>query len=224
MTKKTRILLVDDDPAFHAFLVGLLQDPRIELVWADNGTEALKRIRTTPFDLHIVDYQLPDMLGTEILKKIQDDVTPTVMFTGYGSIDLAVDAMKKGAVDFFTKPLTEPAAFVRFLNRTLSIQPPLPLPATGGTPPAQATHDAPPHDPDALLAICARLDPPAELSRREAEILAALLEGKSNKEIASRLFISEQTVKNHLSSIYRKCRVEGRGQLFHHIMRAQLSS
>jgi FixJ family two-component response regulator len=227
-----RILLIDDDATFHGFLCSLFEADRVELEWRPNGRDGLAAFSPGRFDLVILDYQLPDMLGTEILDnlRVRDAKTPVVMFTGYATVEVAVEAMKRGAVDFFTKPLTDPASFIRFLNRTLRLELPLPLPSAMGPTAGEASlsgRAAPPSlsaekhsnvDATQIRDLCARLDPPVMLSRRECEVVAALLRGEANKEIATRLFISERTVKNHLTHIYGKFGVETRAHLFNLIL------
>jgi FixJ family two-component response regulator len=278
---QTRILLIDDDAAFHRFLCSLLEADRVDLEWRANGRDGLAAFQPRCFDLVVVDYQLPDMLGTEILDNLhlRDARTPVVMFTGYGTVDVAVEAMKRGAVDFFTKPLADPASFIRFLNRTLRLELPLPLPPDALSPSAgdvpgagqgapgagqgvpgvgsggsagirgAAAHGTPdggggfaagagsaaalgaggraagagaekhPNVEAAQIRdLCARLEPPVTLSNRECEVVAALLRGEANKEIAKRLFISDRTVKNHLTHIYGKFGVETRAHLFNLIL------
>ena len=111
---------------------GLLDGGEAELVSAMNGSDGLQALKQSVFDLVLVDYQLPDMLGLEILEWMRDNCpeTPKVFVTGFGTIEVAVKAMKLGAADLFIKPIAEPPAFVRFLNRTLALDPPLGLPPT----------------------------------------------------------------------------------------------
>ena len=237
---KPRILLIDDDAAFHRFLGSLLEAHRVDLEWRPNGRDGLAAFQPRRFDLVVVDYQLPDMLGTEILDNLhlRDARTPVVMFTGYATVDVAVEAMKRGAVDFFTKPLADPASFIRFLNRTLRLEPPLPLPLAALSPSAGDVSGAgqgapgkghgesggagegnhPNVEAAQIRDLCARLEPPVTLSNRECEVVAALLRGEANKEIAKRLFISDRTVKNHLTHIYGKFGVETRAHLFNLIL------
>lgn len=234
-TDKPRIILIDDEPMFHEFLRELFEGHEVEFTSCTTGGDGLHELKTRVFDLVLVDYQLTDMLGTEILdwmRKREMD-TPCVLVTGFATVEVAVEAMKLGASDVFTKPLTDPPAFIRFLNRTVSFSPPLPLPRTQSAPP-QAVPSAPmgasateaprsgelPASPRQIQALCQRLDPPVFLSAREREVLPELLKGLSNKEIASELFISERTVKNHISHIYRKFAVESRAQLFNMILGA----
>ena len=227
----TRILLIDDDVSFHRFLSGLLDGGEVELVSAMNGSDGLHALKESVFDLVLVDYQLPDMLGLEILEWMRDRriETPKVFVTGFGTIEVAVKAMKLGAVDLFTKPLGDPPAFVRFLNRILALDPPLGQPDVAPGEREEPADEGVPTDSEAqapdltdlsrVRDLCASHDPPVALSRRECEILAQILRGLSNKEIAATLYISDRTVKNHITHIFRKFDVESRPQLFNKIMR-----
>lgn len=223
-----RLLLIDDDLSFHSFLGDLLGRGRAEVVACASGAEGLRRLHETDFDLVLVDYQLPDMLGLEILETMQREhyPAPRVLVTGYATVDVAVRAMKLGAADLFTKPLSDPAALVRFLNRTLALDPLLPLPldaAPAVAAPAAPEPAADAGDADAAVAeeeeptdverLCARVATAASLSEREAEVLEGLLGGLANKEIAARLHISDRTVKSHITHLFRKFGVESRSQL-----------
>lgn len=225
-----RLLLIDDDLSFHSFLADLLGRGRAQVVACVSGAEGLRLLRESAFDLVLVDYQLPDMLGLEILEAMQREhyPAPRVLVTGYATVEVAVRAMKLGAADLFTKPLSDPAAFVRFLNRTLALDPLLPLPL-GAAPavaaPAEPDPDdepgdeSPPAAPEApetmdVERLCARVATAASLSEREAEVLEGLLGGLANKEIAARLHISDRTVKSHVTQLFRKFGVESRSQLF----------
>lgn len=223
MAKKQskHIILIDDDPTFHSFLQGLLDHESLELRHCATGAGGLKTLRNHTFDLLLVDYQLPDMLGLEILEWLneQDIDTPRVMITGFATVPLAVKAMKLGAVDVICKPLEETDKFVRFINRTLALDPSLPLAQTQSS----DTDTPPPSVSEALAGetrdmarMAAETCP--ELTRRETEVLEKIISGLSNKEIGNVLHICERTVKNHTSSIYRKFGVDSRPKLFLKIM------
>lgn len=223
LLSKPRILVIDDEEYFRVFLSNLFEKDQVDIVACVYGRQAMELLEKESFDLIVVDYQLPDLLGVEILDWLQERnvTTPRIMVTAYGSIDVAVRALKSGAVDFFTKPLTDPHAFVRFLNRTLSLNEPTRSHAATGEAPSPAAAAEPKSveiDSTKVRELCARFNPPITLSRREYEVIAALLRGLSNKEIGSALYISERTVKNHLTNVYRKFDVDGRSQLFNRIL------
>ncbi|WP_458525666.1 sigma-54-dependent transcriptional regulator [Onishia taeanensis] len=107
MTKDTlpRILLVEDSPSTALVYQGYLgHDYQVRVV--HSGGEALEALREHHFALLLLDVRLPDMSGLEILDQVrdQDASTPIIMMTAHGSVDVAVEAMQRGASDFLTKP------------------------------------------------------------------------------------------------------------------------
>ncbi|MBI4249276.1 MAG: response regulator [Elusimicrobia bacterium] len=101
-----KILVVDDEQGIREFLSFELSQQGYEVFTASNGAEALERIRTEKFSLIISDIRMPMLGGLEALeaiKRIEPDVE-VIMMTGYGTIETAVEAMKKGAYDFILKP------------------------------------------------------------------------------------------------------------------------
>ncbi|GBD94839.1 transcriptional regulatory protein ZraR [bacterium BMS3Abin05] len=105
---KQKILIVDDEPLMQEFLLEALErrNPyKVEL--AENGKEALKKIKEKPYQLVISDIRMPDVSGMELLKEAKtiDPGIGIILITAYGTVQLAVQAMKHGAFDFITKPL-----------------------------------------------------------------------------------------------------------------------
>jgi len=101
-----KILIVDDEPFNLDLLEQELSDLSYAVVRAETGTAALTQIDKVAPDLVLLDYLMPGMNGIEVLqtiRKTQNDL-PIVMITAYGTIDLAVEAIKAGADDFITKP------------------------------------------------------------------------------------------------------------------------
>jgi len=100
-----RVLLVEDSPSTAMAYQGYLaQEYRVRV--AHSGVEALTALQEHHFALLLVDVRLPDMSGLEILDQVreQDASTPIIMMTAHGSVDVAVEAMQRGASDFLTKP------------------------------------------------------------------------------------------------------------------------
>jgi len=101
-----RLLLVEDDPPLARVYQEYLRSEPYEVVHAETGKEALTALADGSFDALVLDVQLPDMSGLEILKKVsqENSRTAVVVITAHGSINMAVDAMREGAADFLMKP------------------------------------------------------------------------------------------------------------------------
>src|SRR3990167_3938788 len=105
--QKPRILLVDDDKNTANGLTKILLQDGYDASCAFTGTEALNLIETEHFNIIITDMKLPDISGLSIIekaKKRDNDIT-VVMITAFSSVQNAIDAMKKGADDYLTKPV-----------------------------------------------------------------------------------------------------------------------
>ena len=104
--KKKNVLIVDDDPDVLAMLEGLLKKLEYNPYVAANGEEAVRVIDNNKIDVVVSDLVMPEMNGMELLKRVKSrkgDI-PFVMITGHPSIETAVEAIKKGAYDYLTKP------------------------------------------------------------------------------------------------------------------------
>ncbi|MFH0843855.1 MAG: sigma-54 dependent transcriptional regulator [Pseudomonadota bacterium] len=100
------ILIVDDEKNYLVVLEALLSPEGYEIITAENATDALRLIRESDVDLVITDMKMPGLSGMELLeesKRIKSDL-PIIMMTAYGTIEMAVEAMKKRAYDYITKP------------------------------------------------------------------------------------------------------------------------
>jgi DNA-binding NtrC family response regulator len=104
--KKKNVLIVDDDPDVLTMLEGLLKKLEYNPFVASNGEEAVRIIDSNKIDVVVSDLVMPEMNGMELLKRVKSrkgDI-PFVMITGHPSIETAVEAIKKGAYDYLTKP------------------------------------------------------------------------------------------------------------------------
>jgi len=106
VTKKMHIMIVDDEKIVRESLYYWFQKSGHTAETAASGFEALEKLEKVPFDLLFVDIKMPGMDGIELLERVKTDFPDTivVIITAYGSIDSAVDAMKKGAHDYLLKP------------------------------------------------------------------------------------------------------------------------
>lgn len=106
MTKKPRILVVDDETAMRESLKDWLQEDGYEVGLAESGEAALNRARESHWDIILLDLKMPGMDGLESLKHLKE-VAPEaeiLMMTAYATVDTAVQAMKQGAFDYLVKP------------------------------------------------------------------------------------------------------------------------
>lgn len=100
------ILLIDDEKSIRNVLKDILQHEGYRIEEAADGEQGLQKMAAQPFDLVLCDIKMPKMDGLEVLQQImqlQPDV-PVIMISGHGTIETAVDAVKKGAFDFIAKP------------------------------------------------------------------------------------------------------------------------
>ncbi len=102
----TKVLVVDDERAIRRTLCEILEFEKYTVEEAVDGLEAVTKVETTQYDVIIMDIKMPKMDGLEALDKIQSIApdTPVIMISGHGTIETAVDAVKKGAFDYISKP------------------------------------------------------------------------------------------------------------------------
>ena len=101
-----KILVAEDEEITLNNIVDTLQEEGYKVASSRNGTDALQMIEKDHFDVLITDIKMPGMSGIELLDKVRvhHPETEVIIITGFGSISSAVEAMKKGAVDYITKP------------------------------------------------------------------------------------------------------------------------
>lgn len=106
MVGKVRILVVDDELVIRESLHGWLKKSGYQVDTAEGGSAALAMLEKTPYDLLFLDIMMPVMSGIEVLEVVKEDYPQTlvVMITAYGSVETAVQAMKRGANDYLLKP------------------------------------------------------------------------------------------------------------------------
>ena len=103
---KGRVLVVDDEADIRESLETLLCLEGYTVELAQNGAEGLRRAEGANYDIVLLDLMMPDRSGMEVLREIRerDTETPVFMITAYGSVEVAVNALKNGANDYFSKP------------------------------------------------------------------------------------------------------------------------
>jgi DNA-binding response OmpR family regulator len=112
------ILLVDDEPDMLKLIPVCLRAENLQVDLARSGHEALERLAQYSYPLLITDLMMPRMSGLELLERVQQSYPEmaVIILTAHGSIQLAVEAVKKGATDFLTKPLRADELLLRVRN------------------------------------------------------------------------------------------------------------
>lgn len=102
-----KILIIDDERAIRRALREILEFEKFEVDEAEDGKEGLEKATAETFDIIFCDIKMPNMDGMEVLDALREASveTPVIMISGHGTIDTAVQAIKKGAFDFIEKPL-----------------------------------------------------------------------------------------------------------------------
>jgi len=105
--KKGKILLIDDEQSILKVISTILKNENFDVITAKSKKEALQKINNIKFDIVLSDFRLPDGTGMEILEYFRDKnrTEPFIMITAYGSINGAVEAIKKGANHYIAKPI-----------------------------------------------------------------------------------------------------------------------
>jgi DNA-binding NtrC family response regulator len=107
MPNRFHILVVDDEPAQREVISGFLRKQGFEVVAADSAERALDLFRQDAFDLILTDQKMAGMTGLDLMQAVHtiNPDTPVILITAFGTIEAAVSALKKGAIDYLTKPL-----------------------------------------------------------------------------------------------------------------------
>jgi DNA-binding NarL/FixJ family response regulator len=198
-----RLLLVDDQPLIRRGLKAILSlESEVEIVGeAENGQVALERIAATPPDVVLMDVRMPVMDGVAATREITQRF-PTVkvlVLTTFDDTTYVAQALQYGAAGYLLKdtPITELMQAIQLVHKGYTqLAPGLAQKLLTQTTPL------PPSPPPAWQA----------LTPREQEILKLIATGCSNREIAQQLFISEKTVKNHVTSILTQLNLRDRTQ------------
>ena len=107
MPSRFHILVVDDEPAQREMISGFLRKQDFEVTAVENAERALELFRQDAFDLILSDQKMANMSGLELMQAVHaiNPETPVILITAFGTIEAAVAALKKGAIDYLTKPL-----------------------------------------------------------------------------------------------------------------------
>lgn len=207
-----RIVVVDDHPLFRQGVVDTisLESDFVVIGEATSGEEALDLIRNLTPDVAIVDVNLPGINGQQVTQHVVNEklTTRIVLLTAYDDSEQKLHAMKVGAAAYCVKDV-QPETLAQNIREVFNGNYVIGERVLNKEELEQWLEP----ESEALHSFYSELGDPYEpLSKREMEVLGELTKGMSNKEIASELGISHQTVKNHVTSILRKLGVEDRTQ------------
>jgi two-component system, LuxR family, response regulator FixJ len=185
--------IIDDDQALRDSLAFLLRSARLEVRSFDSAKTFLDTLPNASVGCVITDIRMPDMSGIDLLRRLKELKVgvPVIVITGHGDVALAVEAMKIGAVDFFEKPFNDDqlVASVRAALQQQQDQ------TKRGAERAEIEHRI------------------STLSAREKDVLAGLIDGRANKQIAFDLGISPRTVEIYRANLMNKMQADSLSDL-----------
>lgn len=187
------VAIVDDDPSVRKGLERLIRSLGWKAETFASAQEFLDRPRTEAPSCLVLDLQLPGLSGLDLQKRMADDKleTPIIFLTGHGNIPTSVKAMKAGAVEFLTKPVEE-QDLLRAIQEAIR-------------------RDRRTREEQADKRELQRRY--ESLTAREQEVMAQVISGLLNKQIAGELKITEDTVKFHRGHIMRKMQADSLADL-----------
>ncbi|SDY82558.1 response regulator transcription factor [Nitrosomonas sp. Nm58] len=178
------VFIVDDDPAVRDSLTLLLKQEGISVQTFENAETFLSAYQPDCKGCIILDVRMPGIDGMQLQEKLShcNCMMPIIFLTGHGDIPMSVRAIKAGAANFLTKPITRAKLLDSIQSAFLENKKLL---------------EANQHNQDAISRL-------TSLTKREREVMELAIQGYHNKEIASRLGISFRTVEIHRSNIMHK--------------------
>jgi len=201
MSETNLVHVIDDDEAVRDSLSFLLRAADFTVVAHQSATHFLKTLTREIDGCVITDVRMPDMSGLDLLRELrsQSCMIPVIVMTGHGDIQLAVEAMKSGAIDFLEKPFDD--------ERVLA--------AVRSALEARRAQD---ERVGLRHAIEERLE---SLSQRERQVLDGLVAGLPNKTIAHDLGISPRTVEVYRANVMTKMQAGSLSELVRMVLLVQ---
>lgn len=208
----TRVLLVDDQELFRRGVTMVLgADGDFEIEDVDDGDQAIERMTADPFDVVLLDVRMPGRSGVEVCAEIKA-IAPTtgiIMLTASDEEADLYESIRAGASGYLLKDgstYDQVAEAVRVVAGGQSL-----------ISPAMATKLL-----DEFVQMSRDPVQSTSLTARELEVLRLVARGMSNRDIAKELFISENTVKNHIRNILEKLQMKSRMEAAMYAVRSKL--
>ncbi len=210
--EEVTIVVVDDHPLFRQGVINILSlESGFKIVGqAENGTNALALIRNLRPSIAVVDIGLPGMNGQQVTRRVVQEKLPTrvVLLTAYDDQEQIIHAAWAGAAAYCAKDI-DPNQLIQAIKEVVEGK----FVIQGRVFSQKEFEYWLEEEMEKARHLYSEPGSPFHpLSDREMEVLTCVVKGLSNKEIASSLGISHQTVKNHVTSILRKFGVEDRTQ------------
>lgn len=184
------VLIAEDEDVLRRNLTFILNSSGYSAVSVRSSVDAIASLRKRPFNVVITDLLMPGMGGAELMRYVSENCpeTAVIVITAYPSAESAIDAVKKGVVDYFTKPF-KTDDILKAVAKAVESQRSVPI-------------------------HWERLNR-MNITKREEEMLVLMVEEgiTENLEIAERLQIKPATVKQHLENLYGKFRVGSKASL-----------
>jgi DNA-binding NarL/FixJ family response regulator len=211
-----RLLIVDDQALIRESLRFLIeQDPEIQVIGAvANGNEAVEFCAVNPPDVVLMDIMMPEcdgVAGTRLIKNSHPEIK-VMMLTTFGESERVAEALQNGADGYMLKDVN-PDTLVQAI-RSLAAGLPVVHPQIFEA----LWRSSPKKDGKAF----AERKTASHLTAREMEIIGMIVDGKSNREIATQIHLSEGTVKNVVTAILDKLKLKDRTQLAVYAVKQQL--
>ncbi|WP_413485861.1 response regulator transcription factor [Shewanella baltica] len=193
MSTKLPLYLVDDDEAILDSLGFMLGQFGYQVQTFSSGRDFLAHCALSQAGCVILDSRMPEITGQEVQQKLLETHSPlgVIFLTGHGDLPMALSAFRKGACDFFQKPVSG-KALVQAIEKALRE--------------SQAAFEQ--------QSLQHKFD---QLTEREQQVLAHVIQGMTNKQISEAMFLSLRTIEVHRAKIMKKLEVNNMAELVQHL-------
>ncbi|MEQ8845809.1 MAG: response regulator transcription factor [Phycisphaerales bacterium] len=187
-TKAATVFVVDDDPSMRDSLRWLIESVGLNVETFANADAFMEQFSGDAAGCLVLDVRMPGTSGMELLDSLKSRGVeiPIIMISGHGDVPMAVQALKRGAIDFLEKPFRD-QELLEQIARAIEVD--------------QARRSK----AESVSGISARLE---KLTPREREVMELVVAGYANKQVAAKLGLSEKTIEVHRSRVMSKMRAK----------------